>query len=271
MEPASRGLFLSRTIVSVTYLESVLLGVIEGLTEFLPVSSTGHLILASTLLGIEQTDAFKSFEIAIQLGSILAVVVLFWKQLLDMRVLKRLLIAFIPTGIIGFLLYRFIKDTLIGDPMIVVVALFLGGVAIIGIEHFVKGKEKNEGEVTDISYKQSFLLGTAQALAVIPGVSRSGATIMGGLLLGIPRTALLTFSFLLAVPTMVMATAYDLYKTPEALAGTNASLLAIGFLVAFVVALFVIHFALSYIRNHSFAVFGWYRIILSLLFFFLVL
>jgi undecaprenyl-diphosphatase len=255
----------------VTYLESILLGVVEGATEFLPVSSTGHLILASTLLGIEQTDAFKSFEIAIQLGSILAVVVLFWRSFLDVSILKRLIVAFIPTGMIGFFLYRHIKDVLIGDPLIVVTALALGGAAIIAIEWFLKDRERAEGDVKDITLRQAFLVGVAQSLAVIPGVSRSGASVMGGLLLGIPRTALLTFSFLLAVPTMVIATAYDLYKTPEALLGANGSLLLVGFVTAFFVALLVIRFALFFVRRHSFAAFGWYRIALAFFFLFIVL
>lgn len=253
-----------------TYLDSIILGVVEGLTEFLPVSSTGHLILVSSLLGLPQTEAFKSFEIAIQLGSILAVVVVFWRSFLDMEILKRLAVAFIPTGVIGFLLYKLIKEHLIGNGTVVVWALALGGAVIILIESFKKG-ERAEGDVKEMTYLQSFLVGLAQALAVIPGVSRSGATVMGGLLLGIPRTAILTFSFLLAVPTMLMATAYDLYKTPEALAGANLGLLAVGFVVAFVVALFVIRFALSFVRKHSFAPFGWYRIALALLFVLLVL
>lgn len=248
-----------------SYLDSIILGIIEGLTEFLPVSSTGHLILAAELLGIPQTEAFKSFEIAIQLGSILAVVVLYWRSFLDIEVLKRIAVAFVPTGIIGFLLYSFIKGYLIGNATIVVWALAIGGVAIILIESCKKDAAA-EGDVKDMTYLQSFLVGVAQSLAVVPGVSRSGATVMGGLLLGIPRTAILTFSFLLAVPTMLMATAYDLYKTPEALAGANLSLLATGFVVAFFVALVVIRFALSFVRKHSFAPFGWYRIALALLF-----
>lgn len=254
-----------------TYLESIILGVVEGLTEFLPVSSTGHLILVSHLLGLPQTEVLKTFEIAIQLGSILAVLVLFWRSFLNLEVLKRLLVAFIPTGLVGFLLYRFIKDTLIGDPMIVVAALAIGGIIIIAIEYVMRGKEASEGQVTDMTYLQSFLVGLAQALAVIPGVSRSGATVMGGLLLNIPRTAILSFSFLLAVPTMLAATAYDLYKTPEALAGAHIDTLALGFIVAFLVALATIRTALWFVRRHSFVLFGVYRIALALVFFLLVL
>lgn len=253
-----------------TFVESIILGVVEGLTEFLPISSTGHLILASHLLGIMQTDVVKSFEIAIQLGSILAVLVLFWRSFLNIEILKRLAVAFIPTGIVGFLLYRFIKDVLIGDPLIVVYALALGGVAIIAIEYFNRNKTNVETDVSAMTYLQSFLVGLAQSLAVIPGVSRSGATVMGGLLLGVPRATILTFSFLLAVPTMVLATAYDVYKTPEVFADANLSLIAVGFVTAFVVALLTIKIVLSYVRNNSFVIFGVYRILLAGLFWLLI-
>lgn len=255
-----------------TYLESVLLGVVEGLTEFLPVSSTGHLILVSTLLGIPQTDFVKSFEIAIQLGSILAVVVLFWKSFLDKAILKRLVVAFIPTGLIGFALYQVIKDVLIGDPMIVVWALGLGGVVLIAVSkrHESAGAER-EPQIKNITYKQAFLVGLAQAVAVIPGVSRSGATVVGGLMLGISRTTILTFSFLLAVPTMLMATAYDLYKTPEVFMHTNLTVLGVGFFTAFLVALLTIRTALHFVKKFGFAPFGFYRILIALLFFILVL
>lgn len=253
-----------------TYLDSIILGIVEGLTEFLPVSSTGHLILTSSLLGIAQTDAVKSFEIAIQLGAIVAVVFLYWRSFLDTAVLKRLLVAFIPTAVIGYLLYHFIKGYLLGNEMVVVVALFVGGVAILGIEYLVRNTEKNDGPLTDISYKQSFLIGLAQALAVIPGVSRSGATVMGGLLLGIPRTTILTFSFLLAVPTMLAATGYDIFKNPEVLSDGNGSLIAVGFITAFFVALAVIKFALSFVRKYSFVPFALYRIVLALVFWFII-
>lgn len=254
-----------------TYLDSIILGIVEGLTEFLPVSSTGHLILTSHLLGLPQTEVLKSFEIAIQLGSILAVVLLFWRSFLDFEVLKRLLVAFIPTGFVGFFLYHFIKEYLIGDPMIVVWALLLGGVAIIAIEHFHKKSALIDAPVTTMTLMQSFLVGLAQALAVIPGVSRSGATVMGGLLLGIPRTTILTFSFLLAVPTMLLATVYDIYKTPEVLASGNVPLLGVGFIVAFIVALIVIKCALMFVRKYSFTPFGIYRILLALVFALIIL
>ena len=254
-----------------SYLDSLILGIVEGLTEFLPVSSTGHLILVSHILNIPQTEFLKSFEIAIQLGSILAVVFIFWRSFINVDILKRLVVAFIPTGIVGFLLYRLIKDYLIGNTAVVVWALFLGGVAIIAIEHFQKKQNQEEEEVTSMTYTQSFFVGLAQALAVIPGVSRSGATVMGGLLLGISRTTILTFSFLLAVPTMLAATAYDLYKTPEVFTSVNLSLLAVGFITAFFVALIVIKFALAFVKKYSFVPFALYRMVVAIVFAFVFL
>lgn len=254
-----------------TFFHSIVLGFIEGVTEFLPVSSTGHLILASTLMGLPQTEALKSFEIAIQLGSILAVVVLFFKDFLSLPTITRLIVGFIPTGFVGFFLYRFIKDFLIGDPMIVVIALAVGGAFIIAIERDHGKEAQEEILVTSLSLKKVFLIGVAQSLAVIPGVSRSGATVMGGLLMKLPRATILKFSFLLAVPAMLAATAYDLLKTPDALMGQNLGLLATGFVTAFVVALLTVKAAMAFVRRRSFAPFGWYRIILALLFWFFVL
>ena len=254
-----------------TYLESIILGVIEGITEFLPISSTGHLILASHLMGMPQTEFLKTFEIAIQLGSILAVVFVYWKQLLDFKLLTKLAVAFIPTGIIGLTLYPFIKDVLIGNPAIVAGALVVGGVVLLGVEKIYTPKEGASEEPSSLSYKQSVLVGIAQSLAVVPGVSRSGATVAGGLLMGLSRAAILSFSFLLAVPTMIIATGYDLYKNPDVLVGANLPVLGVGFLTAFVVGLFVVRFALSFVRKYSFVPFALYRIALGLVFWFIIL
>ncbi|HRH24665.1 MAG TPA: undecaprenyl-diphosphate phosphatase, partial [Candidatus Paceibacterota bacterium] len=165
-----------------TYLDSIILGIVEGLTEFLPVSSTGHLILTSSLLGLPDTEFLKSFEIAIQLGAIAAVVLIYWRSFLDVAVLKRLLVAFIPTAVVGYILYKFAKSYLLGNEGVVVAALFIGGIVMLLIEYAVRNREQNEGAVTDITYKQSFLIGLAQAVAIIPGVSRSGASVIGGLM-----------------------------------------------------------------------------------------
>ncbi len=253
-----------------TYLDSIILGVVEGLTEFLPVSSTGHLVLASGALGLAQTDFVKSFEIAIQLGAIGAVVLVYWKSFLDINVLKRLMVAFVPTAVVGYVLYHFAKAYLLGNSEIVIWALFLGGIVMLLIEWRMHSREKSDGPLTDITYRQSFLIGLAQALAIIPGVSRSGATVMGGLLLGIPRTTILVFSFLLAVPTMLAATVYDVLKSPEALMKGDLGVLAVGFIVAFLVALLVIKFALSFVRRYTFVPFALYRIALALLLWFVI-
>jgi len=258
-------------IDSMTYIESILLGALEGLTEFLPVSSTGHLILGGALLSIPESPAFTSFLISIQLGAILAVVLFFFRDFLSLAVWKRLIVAFIPTGIIGVTLYPLIKNVLLGNPTIVVAALALGGALIIAIERTHGRDVCEEIPLAALSMKKVFLIGIAQSLAVIPGVSRSGATVMGGLLMKLPRATILKFSFLLAVPTMLAATAYDLYKTPEALLDGNFELLATGFLTAFLIALLTVRFALAFVRKHSFAPFGWYRIALAAFFWFVIL
>ncbi len=254
-----------------TILESIILGVVEGLTEFLPVSSTGHLILASDLLGIPSSEFLKSFEIAIQLGAILAVVALYWKSFLDVEVLKRVAVAFIPTGIIGLALYSFAKAYLLDNTQVVLWALLLGGVALIVFELLHKEKEDARQDVKSISYFQSFGIGVCQALAIIPGVSRSAATILGGLFLGVGRVAIVEFSFLLAVPVMFAATGLDLYKSAGAFRPDDFGVLAIGFVVSFVVAILSIRFLLKYVRDHTFIPFGMYRIVLAVIFFFFVL
>lgn len=253
-----------------TLLESLVLGIVEGATEFLPVSSTGHLILTSSLLGILQSDFVKTFEIAIQLGAILAVVVLYFKSFFDWRLLCKLAAAFVPTALIGLLVYPFFKSSLEGSALVVLLALLLGGVALIVFEKWYvvsRGELEPALAPRNLSWGQAIGVGLAQAVAIIPGVSRSGATIIGGLALGINRTTIVEFSFLLAVPTMAAATALSLYKG-RALAFTSHewSVLAVGFAAAFAVALASIHLLLSYVRHHSFTAFGIYRILLSLIF-----
>lgn len=254
-----------------TFLDAAILGVVEGITEFLPISSTGHLILASHLLSIPSTEFLKSFEISIQLGAILAVVVLYWRSFFMLPVLKRLLVAFLPTAVIGLLLYSFIKTYLLGNVQVVVWALGIGGVVLILFEYFHKEHEAGADTPETITYQQSFFIGLFQSLAMIPGVSRSAATIAGGLLLGIRRTAIVEFSFLLAVPTMVAATGLDLIKNASQFASADFGLLAVGFITAFLVALFAIQFLLQYIRQHNFIPFGVYRIIIAVFFFLVIL
>jgi undecaprenyl-diphosphatase len=255
-----------------TMLGALILGIIEGVTEFLPVSSTGHLILASSLLNIAQSDFTKSFEIIIQLGAILSIVVIYWREFLKLALLKKLVVAFIPTGIIGLALYKVIKTYLIGNESVVLWALFIGGILLIIFEFFHKEPEHSkDASVSSISYKQSFLMGLAQAVSIIPGTSRSAATIVGGLMLGLPRRVVVEFSFLLAVPTMLAATGLDLVKNASSFSLNNITMLLIGFVVSFVVAFGSVKWLLSYVKKHNFVPFGIYRILLALLFWFVIL
>ena len=217
-----------------TLLESVFLGALEGMTEFLPISSTGHLILLSSLFGLEQTEAHKSYEIAIQLGSILAVLFYYTKRVFSSKDLwLKIGVAFIPTGLSGLILYSTIKSLF--TPATVVYMLIIGGIIMIVIEWL--RKEDKGSHLEEVTYKQAILIGIAQSFAMVPGTSRSGATIIGGLLSGLNRRAAVEFSFILAVPTMVVATAYDLYKNAEHFIVEDWGLLGIGFVTAFLFAL----------------------------------
>jgi len=249
---------------------SIIFGVVEGLTEFLPISSTAHMDITRFLFGISPTDFIKSFEIIIQLGAILAVVVFyFWRVISSRKYILNLIIAFIPTGIIGFILYKSIKSYLLGNIWVEALALIIGGIIIIIFEnYFVKKSNNNlsieeEGKIEDMSIKQLITLGIAQAFAVIPGVSRSGAVIIFGRAIGLDKKLITEFSFLLAVPTMLSATLYDIYKSGVSFSSPDWLFIIIGFLVSFLVALAIIKWFLSYIKNHTFKIFGWYRIIIG--------
>lgn len=272
-----------------TILQSIVLGALEGITEFLPISSTGHLILAGELMRISKSAYFKSFEITIQLGAILAVVALYWRSLLDVGTLKKLAAAFIPTGIIGLIFYKAVKTYLLGNESVVLWALFLGGAALILFEKIYKnildkkaagivsGSQVEEtsaprsaSDFSNISYKDALLLGCFQSIAIVPGVSRSAATILGGLALGMRRRQIVEFSFLLAVPTMLSASGLDLFKSSGLFSRDEVATLALGFIVSFAVALLSIKFLLRYIKNHDFTYFGVYRIIIAILFWTLI-
>ncbi len=252
-------------------IHSVILGLVEGITEFLPVSSTGHLILASALLGIPQSDFQKTFEIVIQLGAILAVVVIYWRSFLELETLKKVIVAFIPTGIIGLALYKVVKTYLLGNEQVVLWALALGGAALILFEYWHTEKESASASIAEVTYKQALWIGLFQAVSIIPGVSRSAATMLGGLVVGLKRRTIVEFSFLLAVPTMLAASGLDLLKTSVAFTAGQVGSLAIGFVVAFAVALLSIRFLLGYVRSHTFVPFGIYRIAVALAFYFLII
>ena len=237
----------------------------EGLTEFLPVSSTGHLILVSSLLGIDQSENHKSFEIIIQLGSICAVIALYFNRFFTgWRTLLKLAVAFLPTGIVGLLLYKHIKTLFAADT--VAYMLIIGGVVLIVIELFFKPKNTTD----QISFKTALMIGVAQCFAMIPGTSRSAATIVGGLLCKLDRRSAIEFSFMLAVPTMLIATGYDISKNISAFNGSDLTNLLIGFIAAFVVAMIAIKGFLRFIAQFNFIGFGIYRICVGALFLLIV-
>ena len=263
-------------------IHSIILGIVEGITEFLPISSTGHLILVSHLLKLPSTETLKSFLIVIQLGAILAVLVLYIKELFNWETIKKLSIAFLPTGIIGLTVYKIVKGYLMDNILIVIISLFLGGIAMILIEkNYIRknkythpefdkkltGKQEKGLDIKEITYKKAFSLGLWQSVAMIPGVSRSGATIIGGLLMNLKREAIVKFSFLLAIPTMLGASVLDLYKSYHLFSSSDFLDIGIGFVISFIFALIFIKWLLGYVQKHNFIPFGWYRIILALVFF----
>jgi undecaprenyl-diphosphatase len=250
-------------------LDAAVLGLVEGITEFLPISSTGHLILVGDLIGFDHPVA-KLFDVVIQLGAILAVVVLYfgrlWRVLVGLpsdvaarRFAVAVILAFLPSAVLGALIHDFIKAVLF-SPIISAVTLIVGGFAILWIERHLP--EPNCERVEDFNAKLALKIGLFQCLALIPGVSRAGATIMGALLLRVERKAATEFSFFLAIPTMLGASVYDLYKSPAELsADGSVALIAIGFIVAFLSALVVVRGLIGFVSRHGFAPFAWYRIV----------
>jgi len=251
--------------LKVNIVEAIVLGIVEGLSEFIPISSTGHLILASALMKLSQTEAHKVFEVTIQLGAILAVVFIYWKRLFShSKLFAKLGVAFLPTGILGFLLYNLVKSLF--QPSLVSYMLIAGGIAFIVIERFVRQRPENGADIQDITYRQAFIIGLIQSLSMIPGVSRSGATIMGGLVLGIGRKNAAEFSFLLALPTMLAATVYDIFKNYGSFVFDDWWNILIGFTTSFIFAVLGIKALLRFISNHTFVPFGIYRIIVGIVF-----
>jgi undecaprenyl-diphosphatase len=249
-----------------TIVDSIILGVVEGFTEFLPISSTGHLILVSHLLGLEQTAAHKTFEVSIQLGSILAVLFLFSQKLLVNKTLwLKIAVAFLPTAVFGFLFYKTIKS-LFGIETVAIM-LIIGGVIFLIIEYFRRNHDDSSDKTVDeLSIKESLMIGFFQTLSMIPGTSRSGATMIGGIFAGLSRKSAAEFSFLLAIPTMFAATAYDLFKNRNELIVDDYSLLAVGFTMAFLIAFVTVKAMMKFLTTHTFVTFGIYRIAVGAVF-----
>lgn len=251
-------------------IQTIIIAIVEGLTEFLPISSTGHMIITSSLMGIEKDAFVKLFEIAIQLGAILSVVVLYHKKFFDLakwQFYVKLIVAVIPALVLGKLFSDKI-DTLLESPTTVAISLIVGGVILLFVDKiFTNHIIDNENEV---SFVKGFIIGIWQCLAMIPGVSRSAASIIGGMQQKLTRSVAAEFSFFLAVPTMAAATGYKLLKTfkenPEIIKSShNLFLLALGNMIAFVVALLAIKFFIGYLQKHGFKIFGWYRIVVGII------
>jgi undecaprenyl-diphosphatase len=252
------------------FLNAIFLGIVEGLTEFIPVSSTGHLILFVDLLGFKGPPGHV-FEVVIQFGAILAILVLYWKKFWNVLVTLRaqpasqrfvgnILLAVAPAMVIGFFVHDFIKTALF-NPTVVAVALIAGGIAILAIEKYKPMPTVTSTE--EMPAKMALKIGLIQCLSMIPGMSRSGATIMGALLLGVERKAAAEFSFFLAVPTMFAAGVYDLYKSGAHIDAAGAQLIAVGFIVSFLVALLVVRWLVGFVQRKGFGLFAWYRIVLG--------
>ncbi len=251
-----------------TYLYAIILAIIEGLTEYLPVSSTGHMIIASSFMKIANDDFTKLFTIVIQLGAILAVVILYFKRFFQsVDFYLKLFVAFIPAVVLGLLLNDLI-DSLLESPITVAIMLIIGGFILIKTDDWFIKNEKNTAENSTISYATAFKIGLFQCLAMIPGTSRSGATIIGGMTQKLNRKTAAEFSFFLAVPTMFGATAkklYDYYKAGFQLNSEQINFLIIGNIIAFIVALIAIKSFIDYLSKNGFKIFGYYRIILGVI------
>lgn len=258
-------------------LKALFLGLIEGLTEFLPISSTGHLILFGHLIDF-QSDSGRAFEVVIQLGAILAVCWLYRQKIIELvkgffsgdvharRFAINVFVAFLPAVVIGVLAVDFIKQVLF-SPLVVAFALIIGGLIIFAVE--AREYKPKTIEATDISLKQAILVGFAQCVAMIPGTSRSGATIIGGMLSGLSRKAATEFSFFLAMPTMLGAATYDLFRNANVLTSDNLVSISVGFIAAFIAALLVVKALVKFVEKHTLRVFAWYRVLLGIFLFIL--
>ncbi|MBP6184997.1 MAG: undecaprenyl-diphosphate phosphatase [Saprospiraceae bacterium] len=250
-----------------TTLDAILTAILEGLTEFLPISSTGHMILLSYLLGNGEDEFTKTFEIFIQLGAILAIVLLYARKfLLKPQIYFKLFVAFLPSAILGFLFYTFIK-TYLFNHWVVAISLILGGVVLIIIDKWLHTKEEEDsGDLSEISYRTALFIGLFQVISMIPGVSRAAATIIGGMVNGMSKKRAAEFSFLLAIPTMAAASGYDLLKFEGTITGDQWGLLILGFVVSFITAIGAVIWFVKLLERYGFAGFGWYRIGIGILF-----
>lgn len=249
-----------------SYIQAIIIAIIEGLTEFLPVSSTGHMILADSLMNIQNKEFAKTFEIVIQLGAIMAVLLLYIKRFfVGISIYLKLFVAFLPTGIIGLLAYKTIKHYLF-NPFTVSISLIIGGVVLILLDKWSEQKKSEYKEIEDISYSGAVKIGLIQCFSMVPGVSRAAATIFGGVFSGFNRTQAAEFSFLLAIPTMFAASGYDLLKEKDNIHSEDITILLLGGLVAFLVAIVAIKGFIAFLNKYGFKHFGYYRIILGVLF-----
>ncbi len=255
-----------------TTLVAAFLGLLEGVTEFIPVSSTGHILLAGHFLGFE--SAGKTFEVVIQLGAVLAILTLYSTRLIAVftsapsdpaarRFILSVLLAFLPAVVIGVMAHGFIKEVLFETPWLIAVMLILGGIVLVLVDRMAPRAVHDDAMRLPIPL--AVKIGFIQCLAMIPGVSRSGATIVGALMLGVSRRAAAEFSFFLSMPTMAGAFAYDLYKNRDVLDTSAMGEIAIGFVMAFIAAVFVVRWLLGYVSRHGYAVFGWWRIVVGVL------
>jgi len=243
-----------------TWLHALILSIVEGLTEFLPVSSTGHMILTEGILGMKSTAFHQAFIVNIQFGAILSVVVLYWKRFFQTwKFYYKLFVAFLPAAVIGLLLSKYI-DQLLESVYVVAVMLILGGIVLVFVDKWFKNPSKNQ----EVTYKKALVVGFYQVIAMIPGVSRSAATIIGGMTQKLTRKTAAEFSFFLAVPTMFAASGYKLMDNYKAISTQDIGILVFGIVVAFIVALFAIKSFINYLTRHGFKIFGYYRIVVGL-------
>lgn len=242
-------------------IQAIIIGIIEGFTEFLPISSTGHMIVASEFLGVSQDNLTKAYEVIIQFAAILAVLLVYKDKISFKKIAlwQKLFVAFLPLGIVGFIFKDFIKTLFTVET--VAWMFIIGGIVFLVVEKFYKEQSAHVTDVEQTSYAQALWIGVAQIFSLVPGTSRAGATIIGGMLVGLDRKASAEYSFLLAIPVMAAVSGYDLLKHYHEFADANWGAFAVGFVVAFVVAYLTIKLFLAFLQRFTFVAFGWYRIV----------